>query len=119
MAIRSPIPTGLRAWHRVTVQNPAPAQAIDGDVVMTPWTDAVPPDWYVAMDVLTGIDQERAKRDGVLTQPSVTVTGPYRSDVTTASRLVDGARVLYVVGVDDPGRRRFELVVQCSEVAAT
>jgi head-tail adaptor len=121
MINRSPIASGRRAWHRVTVQNPSPPRAVDGVPVDDPWIPGTPPDWYVAIDPATAGDQERAKSTGVLTQPSTTITGPYRADVTTASQLIDTAdgTVLYVVGVEDHRGRHLELIVQCSTVAPT
>jgi head-tail adaptor len=48
------------------------------------------------------------------------VTGPYRPDITTASRLIDqDGHALFVVAVDDHRRRHVELIVGCSEVAPT
>src|SRR5215467_6504482 len=104
---RSPIPSGRRGYHRVRVQNPTtPPAVVDGAPVLTPWVDATPPDWFVAMEPTVLSDQERIKAAGVLAQPSVTVIGPYRADVSTASQLIDDrGHVLHVLAVDDPGRR--------------
>jgi head-tail adaptor len=120
MLNRSPIPSGRRAYYRVTVQNPSPPRIVDGDAVADPWITATPPDWYVFVTPAVTADQERAKATGVLTQLSSMLTGPYRPDVTTASRLIspDG-RALSVVAVEDYGERRRELVVGVSEVAPT
>lgn len=110
----SPIPTGRRAYHRVRVLNPT-TSSVEGDVVQT-WAESALP-WYVALDPTVGVDQERTKGGTTITQPSVTVTGPWRPDITTASRLVDhDGRILHVVSADSPDRRRIEIVCQCSEV---
>jgi head-tail adaptor len=114
------LPTGRRAYHVVRVTNPPPPSATGGDVDLTaPWI-ASPIPWYVGIEPVVAADQEIAKSEGtILTQASLIVSGAYRADVTTASRLVDprGA-VFHVVSVESPGRRNFELVCRCSEVVS-
>jgi len=110
----SPIPTGRRAYHRVTVQNPQ-AVVIDGDTYET-WSSSPLP-WYVALEPTTTTDQERVKVGTTITQPTTTVTGPWRADLSTASRLIDeDGHVLHVLSADSPDRRKLELVLQCSQV---
>jgi hypothetical protein len=104
----------------MTVQNPPPPRVVDGYPADDPWITATPPDWFVEVAPAAVADQERTKATGILTQLSVMVTGPYRPDITTASRLIDqDGRALFVVAVDDYRRRHTELVVGCSEVAPT
>lgn|SRR5262245_51611707 len=111
----SPIPAGRRAYHRVTVENPTLTRTSDGDQIAA-WTPAALP-WYVAFDPSIGVDQERAKAGTVVTQPGTTVTGPWRADITTGSRLIDQAgNVLYVISAESPDRRQRELVLQCSSI---
>jgi head-tail adaptor len=114
----STVATGARAYHRVTVQNPArPGPSVEGDAIARGWTNAAPAYWHVALEPAAG-DQERVKAGTVLTQPTVLVTGPFRRDITTATRLIDqDGRVLHVLGVERPGRRPIDLVVSCSEIA--
>jgi head-tail adaptor len=113
----SPIPTGRRAFHLVRVQNPTPTPA-GGDYQET-FADAVPVYWFVAIDELAGGGQEQIKSlEGVvLTQPSLTITGAYRADITTASRILDDqGRVLHVISVASPEARQRELVCTCSVI---
>jgi len=110
-------PAGLRRV-RVTVQNPGP-RVWDGKGGYTvPWTDAVPPSWLVRLTSSGGRNQERQTHDTVAVQAAHTVTGPWRSDVTTESRLVlaDTGAVLNVLSVDMPDHRQTELVCAVAEV---
>jgi|SRR5262245_1951425 len=111
----TPIPTGRRAFVRVVVEVPTGISS-DGEGGYTDaWTDS-PPAWDVAIDVTGGGTQEQRSGQTVLTQATLNVTGPYRSDVTTAARLrrSDG-RHLAIVGVVEPDGRPFELQCACIE----
>jgi len=113
-----PIPIGRRSYVRVIVQH-RPTPPPDGDGGYTEdWTDGVPPDWYVAIDAPGAVATERVQGDTVVTQPTMSVTGPYRADIKTTSRLVtsDG-RYLSIASVTPTDGRPFELVCACMELA--
>ena len=102
--------------HRVTVQNPGTAAAnADGAYTQT-YTDAAPADWQVAIRPATARELERLVAGTVLAQASHVVTGPYRADVTTQTRLLFGSRTLNVIGVSNPDERNRETIAICTEV---
>lgn len=109
--------TGDRAYHRMRVENPAPGPpVVDGEDVPPTYVPATPPDWFVRQLPGTGGTDERAIAAGtVLTQSTLVVSGPYRPDVTTATRLVDDdGQVFAIVGVESPDGVKRELVARCS-----
>ena len=99
------------------MQNPS-MENEHGDALLTWQPSGLP--WFVALEPAMGGDQERSKAGTIITQPTLTVTGPWRADITTSSRLIDAdGRALYVVAVNSPDRRKRELVLQCSSVEPT
>jgi len=110
-------PAGLRRV-RVTVQNPGDLQWDGKGGYSILWIDGVPPSWLVRVQVSPGRNQERATHNTVAVQATATVTGPYRSDVTTKSRLLvaETGAVLAVLSVDSPDWRNTELVCAVAEV---
>ena len=115
-------PAGLRAWHRVTVQQPG-APIPDGDGGYTEgWVDAAPSTWQVAIAPATARELETAAAASgqatTLTAASHLVTGSYRGDITTQSRLLFGTRLFQVSSVRNPDERNRELVLACTELVA-
>jgi hypothetical protein len=112
------IPSGRRAYTRVIVEHRT-STPIDGDGGYTEdWTVGVPPDWYVAIDAPGAVATERVQGESVVTQPAMTVTGPFRADIKTTSRLVTGdGRYLSIASVTPTEGRPFELVCACLELA--
>jgi len=112
------LPTGAGASTRVMVHNPGPPVPDgDGGWVQT-WTDSEIP-WYVAIAPAMGSPQERTTGNTVEGMTTSILTGKYRPDVSTASRLttMDGA-TFEVLSVASPGRRGIELTVVCNEVVS-
>lgn len=104
--------------HRVSLQNPGPSIPDgDGGSAQT-WTDLVPPAWQAQIAPATARDLERVTAGTVLTTATHVVTGPYRPDVTTATRVLFNGRQFSVVGVSNPEERNVELVLVCVEIVA-
>jgi head-tail adaptor len=105
-----------RRRHLVRVQNPAPPVPDgDGGFVQT-WSDANPRELYVSIEPPTARDLERFTHNTITAGRSVMVTGPYHAGVSTHTRLVLGARVFNVAGVDVPLEANREIVMLCAEV---
>jgi head-tail adaptor len=73
--------------HLVTFEAPGPAVP-DGDGGYTQgWTALDPPTWYVAIRAATLRDRETVLAGVVAASATHVVTGDYRYDVTTATRI--------------------------------
>lgn len=102
----------------VTVTNPG-AAVPDGDGGYTQaYSPGTPAQWFVAIQPATAADLERTAAGTVLSQASHIITGAYRSDVSTASRLEYGARTFYVRGVANPDEANIDTVLICEEVVS-
>jgi SPP1 family predicted phage head-tail adaptor len=102
--------------HRVTLQNPGPAVP-DGDGGSTlAWTDLVPAAWLCRIAPATARELERVAAGTVLSTNTYIVKGPYRPDVTTASRLLFNGRSFSVTSVANVEERSVELVLVCVEI---
>jgi head-tail adaptor len=111
----SPIAIGRRD-KIVVVQTPGPAVP-DGDGGYThTWADANPRTWHVSIEPATTRDLERVAAGTVIATASHLVTGPYRPDLTTQTRLLFGARVFNVTGIANPSEKNEELILVCVEV---
>jgi len=95
----------------VRLQNPGPPVPDgEGGYTLT-WTDLIPPTLYVRVDGTPG-EQERQTHATVVAGRSLTVTGPIHPGVTTHTRILFGARVLQVAGIDLQDR---QMVMTCIE----
>lgn len=112
-----PMPAGRRV-HRVTLQNPGPFSAdADGNPIAT-WTDLSPAAWQVSIEPATERSLERITAGTVLAQASHIVSGPYRYDITTQTRVLFNGRILNVIGVSNPDERNIETIALCSEIVS-
>jgi SPP1 family predicted phage head-tail adaptor len=103
--------------HRVTVQV-AGATVQDGDGgYVEGWPNANPPTWFVSIGA-AGRDGEARAAGTTIAAATHLVRGRYRADVTTATRLVLGARVFNILTVRDLDERRRVLELVCAEVVA-
>lgn len=109
----TPIASGRRD-KRVFVQNATEA-VVDGEPTST-WTDADPPSWQVAIEPASARALERITAGTVLSQATYIVVGPYRTDITTQSRLIYNGRILNVIGLANPEESNRELIAVCAEV---
>lgn len=107
------VASGLRR-HRVTVQQPTPAPDTEGSFQQG-WVTATPPTWQVAI-AAEAPALERAAPGTTLTTGARIITGPYRADITTASRVLVGTRIFQVDGIRDPEDRHVELELLCREL---
>jgi head-tail adaptor len=109
--------TGIGARpHWFTVQQPEPpVPSSDGGYTQT-WLAATPPIWQAAIATATATALERLSAGTTITAATHIITGPYRADLTTLSRLVLGTRVFQIDGVSDADQRCVELVAFCREV---
>jgi len=103
--------------HLVTLENAV--ETPDGGGGFTEvWTALSPATMYAEIKPATARDLERTVASTAQSTASHLVTMDYRSDVTTKTRVLFGARVFAVNGVTNPEERNRELVLACSEVVA-
>lgn len=103
--------------HAVTVQNPTRTADTEGGFTEA-WVDATPSTWMVAMQSATDRALERVMAGSVQSRASHIVSGHYRSDVSTRSRLVLDDVYLYVRDVNDVNMLGVELIAVCEGVTA-
>jgi head-tail adaptor len=107
--------------HVVTVQVPG-AGTPDGDGGFTPtWQDADPPTWSVSLTAAPGRrggGGEMGEAGTVVATQTHLVRGRYRADLSTAVRIVFGARTFNVITVRDLDESRRTLELVCAEVVA-
>ena len=104
--------------HRVTLQNPGPAVPNNDGGYTQSWTDLVPPAWTVKIAPATAADLERVTAGTVLATATHLVTGPYRADITTQTRVLFNGRQFSVTGVSNPEERNVETIAVCVEVVS-
>lgn len=101
--------------HLVTVQAPGPPQPDgDGGFIET-WNDLVPPQVYARIVPATARDLERTAAGTVIATASHLVTIPYHPQVTVASRIVFGTRILEITGIANRDERNIEQILICAE----
>jgi head-tail adaptor len=101
--------------HRVFLfSQRAPVPDGDGGYTMGTWP-LDPPDWYVSIRPAGSRELERLTSGTAQTRASHVVTGPYRADVTTGTRISFNGRTLYVNGVMNPEERNIDTVALCDE----
>lgn len=106
------MPDPGRLRHRVTLQAPVESADEYGGTARASWRD-VALVWADVQPELSGRELMMAQQvESVVTHR---VTLRYRSDVSTASRLVFQGRVLEVVQVIDPEERHRWLDLLCAE----
>jgi head-tail adaptor len=104
--------------HKVRLQNPGPPVS-DGEGGYTQsWTDLTPATWDCSIDPATARDLERVTAGTTLATASHVVRGRYHPGITTATRILFGARTLYVNGVANPEERNVETIALCQEIVA-
>jgi SPP1 family predicted phage head-tail adaptor len=109
------VPAGQRR-HTVTLQNPGPAVAdADGGFTQT-FSDLSPRSWQVEIKPATARDLERVTAGTAMASATHIVTGPYRADVTTKTRILFNGRLFFVVGVSNPKERGIETIALCNEI---
>jgi SPP1 family predicted phage head-tail adaptor len=107
-----------RKRHYVTLDKPG-TPVPDGEGGFTQAREPLsPPDWYVEIKPATARDLERVVANTVQSTASHLVTGDYRPDVNTQTRVTFGARIFEVTGVQNPEERNRDLVLVCEEVVA-
>lgn len=100
-----------RLRHRVTIQKPTEGDADSyGDTVAS-WSDVAT---AVPAEVTTLSGREAYQANQVHPEATVQVKMRYRSDVTTAMRLVHDGRTLSIDGLLPDARKR-ELACLCHE----
>jgi head-tail adaptor len=101
--------------HRVTLSGPS-APVSDGE---GGWTIApvvlTPPTWTCRIQPATVSDLERMTAGTALTRASFVISGPYRADITTETRIRFNSRTFYVNGVINVDERNVETVAFCEE----
>jgi SPP1 family predicted phage head-tail adaptor len=104
--------------HVVTLQNPGPGIPNDDGGSVPSWIDLVPLKWTVKVAPATAADLERVTAGTVLATATHIVTGPYRPDVTTQTRVSFNGRQFSVTGVSDPEERHVETIAVCVEIVS-
>ncbi len=103
--------------HRVTVQQQTPGPVSDGDGAYDEtWIDATPAAWDVSVTPATARDLEQAAAGTVTSKATHLVSGRYRPDISTLSRVLFNGRPLNVVGVTNVQERGIRLELVCVEV---
>jgi len=100
---------------RIVFQNPGPAVPDNDGGFAQSWVD-LPPPAYAEVAKATQRSLERITSGAILSTASYIVTVPYRSGVTTKSRILFDGRVLNVLDVTDEDERHVELKISCAEV---
>ena len=101
---------GIGAYRHVArFQAPGPAEP-DGEGGFTEtWADLEPPTWAVSIRPATVRDLERETAGTVITSATHVITGRYRPDVTTATRMIFRGRTFEITGVVDVDERAIEM----------
>jgi head-tail adaptor len=91
--------------HHGVFQDPA-APAPDGEGGwIEGWTDLTPPDWPIAVVPATVRDIERVAAGTVITSATHVITGRWRPDVSTATRILFEGRVFHITGIQNVDER--------------
>lgn len=98
--------------HRVTIQNPA--QVSDGQ---GGWTETYPDGDTVSCSIAPVKAYEKFQAEQMQTPITHKIVMRYRSDVTTASRLKFGSRILWVREVLNQEERSRFLLIKAQERA--
>jgi SPP1 family predicted phage head-tail adaptor len=115
MAVGKVSTVGAR-FHLVTFQNPG-AVVPDADAgFTTPWITLSPATMYVRIRTAAQNDLERVAAGTLTTTVSHIIEMPYHPQVTTATRILYGARSFNVVGVSDPEERHVSLILLVVEL---
>jgi SPP1 family predicted phage head-tail adaptor len=101
--------------HRVTVQGVTRTADSEGGYTEA-YAALSPSTWWVAIQPASVRSLERFVASTIQAKATHVVTGRYRSDVNTNTRLVFGSRTLYVRGVQNVDELNRELLVACEEV---
>lgn len=103
--------------HWATVVQPQGLPVPDGDGSFTQaWVTAVPPIWQIAITSPSQAAVERIAPGTTITTGTYVISGPYRSDITTASRVLFGPRIFQVEAFRDREERHLELECLCREL---
>jgi len=101
--------------HVVTVQE-ATGTVPDGEGGFTEgWVDLTPAKWDVSINPATARDLERAASGTIITTATHVITGRYRPDVTTESRVVFEGRIFHITGVRNLEERNRTLECTAAE----
>lgn len=101
--------------HVVTVQEPS-GMIPDGEGGFTEgWTDLDPAKWDVSITPATARDLERVGAGTVITTATHIITGRYRSDVDTTTRVLFEGRTFHLTGVRNPEERNETLECTADE----
>ena len=101
--------------HVVTVQNPT-GVVPDGEGGFTEgWTDLDPAKWDVSITPATARDLERVGAGTVITTATHLITGQYRSDVSTQTRVLFEGAIYHITGARDPDKRHETLECTADE----
>lgn len=105
--------------HRVTVQGPLGAAVADAEGgYLQVYASLTPADWYCSIVPATQRDLERVTAGTVMASASHVVTGRYRADITTQTRLIFQNRTLHVSSVANLEERNVTLQLVCQEIVA-
>ncbi len=102
--------------HRVSVETPHPVTPDGHGGYTETWAPADPPQWDCAIAPASARALERVTAGTSLAAATHVLRGRYHPTLTTASRILFGARVFLVVSVGDLDERHVETVVIAAEV---
>lgn len=102
------------ARHRVTVQTPYPVTPDGHGGYTETWTNADPPLWDCSISPATTRELERVGTS--LAAATHVIRGRYHPALTTASRILFGARTFLVVSGGNPDERNIDTILIAAEV---
>ena len=102
--------------HVVSFQGPG-APVPDGDGGwLTTWANLTPATWHVSIRPATARDLERTPQGTTISTASHIVTGDYRADVTTQTRMLFDGRTFSINGVSNLEERNITMVLIAVEM---
>jgi head-tail adaptor len=101
--------------HLVTVQDPT-GTIPDGEGGFTEgWIDLTPATWYMSIAPATVRDLERVASGTVITTATHIITGRYRADVSTGTRVLFDNRIFHLTGIRNIDERNITLECTADE----
>ena len=112
----SPVTAIARRPHRVSFQNPGPAQDTPDGTYTQTWADLQPPALWMAIEPATARALESIAAGAVLGIATHLLRGPYHPQIQAKTRARFKDRIFEVTHVQNPDQANKELVIVAVEV---